>query len=196
MTADVRQLIPTSVLLLINTNNVILLVKRLQKSFNTILVPSSKRKFRVFRYAFTIPDGRETLLQIAIGTIDLAFAGNTNGEATVKQTLITVRKFTTEISEDSFRSYAEAKLFGSADSAVVLWADVKRAAATRTDWPRCMSVTHLSRPRQTPRRRQPLWRRMHRRMNACGRPCVSTMTRGRIVCFASTRHWQISTPHL
>ena len=67
--------------------------------------------------------------------IDLAFAGNTNGEATIKQTLITVRKFTTEISEDSFRSYAEAKLFGSADSAVVLWADVKRAAATRTDWP-------------------------------------------------------------
>lgn len=34
-----------------------------------------RREFRIFRYAFTIPDGRETLLQIAIGTVDLAFAG-------------------------------------------------------------------------------------------------------------------------
>lgn len=68
-------------------------------------------------------------------SIDLAFAGNTSGEATIKQTLMTVRKFTTDISEESFRSYAEAKLFGASDSAVVLWSDVKRAAATRTDWP-------------------------------------------------------------
>ncbi len=69
------------------------------------------------------------------GSIDLAFAGNTNGEATIKQTLKTVRKFTTEISEESFRSYAEAKLFGTTDGGVALWSDVKRAAATRTDWP-------------------------------------------------------------
>lgn len=34
-----------------------------------------RREFRVFRYAFTFPDGRETLLQIAIGTVDLVFAG-------------------------------------------------------------------------------------------------------------------------
>lgn len=34
-----------------------------------------RREFRIFRYAFTIPDGRETLLQIAIGTVDLVFAG-------------------------------------------------------------------------------------------------------------------------
>lgn len=34
-----------------------------------------RREFRLWRYVFTIPDGRETLLQIAIGTIDLAFAG-------------------------------------------------------------------------------------------------------------------------
>jgi hypothetical protein len=69
------------------------------------------------------------------GSIDLAFAGNTNGEATIKQTLKTARKFTTDINEDSFRSYAEAKLFGATDGAVALWSDVKRAAATRTDWP-------------------------------------------------------------
>jgi hypothetical protein len=69
------------------------------------------------------------------GSIDLAFAGNTNGEATIKQTLKTVRKFTTEISDDAFRTYAEAKLFGATDGGVALWGDVKRAAATRTDWP-------------------------------------------------------------
>ena len=34
-----------------------------------------RREFRVFRYAFTIPDGRETLWQIVIGAVDLAFAG-------------------------------------------------------------------------------------------------------------------------
>jgi hypothetical protein len=69
------------------------------------------------------------------GSIDLAFAGNTNGEATIKQTLKTVRKFTTEISDDAFRTFAEAKLFGATDGGVALWSDVKRAAATRTDWP-------------------------------------------------------------
>jgi len=69
------------------------------------------------------------------GSIDLAFAGNTNGEATIKQTLKTVRKFTTDISDDAFRTYAEAKLFGATDGGVALWSDVKRAAATRTDWP-------------------------------------------------------------
>jgi len=67
--------------------------------------------------------------------IDLAFAGNTNGEATIKQTLKTVRKFTTEISEDSFRTLAEVRLFGAIDGGMALWSDVKRAAATRTDWP-------------------------------------------------------------
>ncbi|MCY4173285.1 MAG: DUF499 domain-containing protein [Cyanobacteria bacterium MAG CAR3_bin_5] len=69
------------------------------------------------------------------GSIDLAFAGNTSGEATIKQTLKTVHKFTTEVSEDSFRASAEAKLFVSSAGGVVLWKDVKRTAATRTDWP-------------------------------------------------------------
>jgi hypothetical protein len=69
------------------------------------------------------------------GSIELAFAGNTSGEATIKQTLKTVRKFTTEISEDSFRTLAEVRLFGTIDGGVALWSDVKRAAATRTDWP-------------------------------------------------------------
>ena len=34
-----------------------------------------RREFRLFGYRFTIPDGRETVLQIVIGAIDLAFAG-------------------------------------------------------------------------------------------------------------------------
>ncbi len=36
-----------------------------------------RREFRLFRYRFHIPDGRETLLQIIIGAVDLAFAGGT-----------------------------------------------------------------------------------------------------------------------
>ncbi len=34
-----------------------------------------RREFRVWRYTFYIPDGRETMLQIVVGAIDLAFAG-------------------------------------------------------------------------------------------------------------------------
>jgi uncharacterized membrane protein YbhN (UPF0104 family) len=34
-----------------------------------------RRPFRVWRYSFVIPDGRATLAQIAIGAVDLAFAG-------------------------------------------------------------------------------------------------------------------------
>jgi hypothetical protein len=67
--------------------------------------------------------------------IDLAFAGNSNGEATIRHTLESAQKFTTQIGEDSFRTRAEARLFGGADSKVVLWADFKRAAAVTTTWP-------------------------------------------------------------
>jgi uncharacterized membrane protein YbhN (UPF0104 family) len=34
-----------------------------------------RREFRLWNYRFTIPDGRETMLQIIIGAVDLAFAG-------------------------------------------------------------------------------------------------------------------------
>ncbi len=70
----------------------------------------------------------------ATGT-DLAFAGNQNGEATIRKTLEGAQKFTTKIDEDSFRTRAEARLFGSADAKTVLWADFKRAAAVNTNWP-------------------------------------------------------------
>jgi Protein of unknown function (DUF499)/Chitobiase/beta-hexosaminidase C-terminal domain len=66
---------------------------------------------------------------------DLAFAGNQNGEATIRRTLEGAQKFTTKIDEDSFRTRAEARLFGSAETKVVLWSDFKRAAAVNTSWP-------------------------------------------------------------
>ncbi|NCA70783.1 MAG: ATP-binding protein [Sphingobacteriia bacterium] len=67
--------------------------------------------------------------------IDLAFAGNQNGEATIRKTLEGAQKFTTKIDDDSFRIRAEARLFGSTDTKVVLWSDFKRAAAVNTNWP-------------------------------------------------------------
>jgi hypothetical protein len=67
--------------------------------------------------------------------IDLAFAGNQNGEATLRHTLEGAQKFTTSIDDDSFRTRAEARLFGSAESKVVLWSDFKRAAGVNTNWP-------------------------------------------------------------
>lgn len=70
----------------------------------------------------------------ATGT-DLAFAGNQNGEATIRKTLEGAQKFTNKIDDDSFRTRAEARLFSSGDSKVVLWADFKRAAAVNTNWP-------------------------------------------------------------
>ena len=66
--------------------------------------------------------------------VDLAFAGNQSGEATIRHTLETAQKFTTKVTEDAFRASAEARLFGGADSKVVLWSDLKRSAAVQTTW--------------------------------------------------------------
>jgi hypothetical protein len=67
--------------------------------------------------------------------IDLAFAGNRNGEATIRNTLEGAQKFTTRIDDDSFRQRAEVRLFGSPDTKAVLWSDFKRNAAVITNWP-------------------------------------------------------------
>lgn len=67
--------------------------------------------------------------------VDLAFAGNRSGEATIRQTLEGAQKFSTKIDDDAFRSRAEARLFGSAETKVVLWSDFKRNAAVNTNWP-------------------------------------------------------------
>jgi hypothetical protein len=69
----------------------------------------------------------------ATGT-DLSFSGNQNGEATIRRTLEGAQKFTTKIADDGFRSKAEARLFGSVETKVVLWSDFKRAAAVNTSW--------------------------------------------------------------
>lgn len=65
---------------------------------------------------------------------DIAFAGNSSGEATIRKTLEGAQKFTTKIDDDSFRSRAEARLFGSAETKAVLWSDFKRNAAVNTNW--------------------------------------------------------------
>ena len=67
--------------------------------------------------------------------IDLAFAGNQSGEGTIRRTLEGAQKFTTKTDDDAFRTKAEARLFTSTDSKVVLWSDFKRAAAVNTTWP-------------------------------------------------------------
>jgi hypothetical protein len=67
--------------------------------------------------------------------VDLAFAGNQSGEATIRKTLEGAQKFTTKIDDDTFRSRAEGRLFGSTDTKVVLWSDFKRNAAVNTNWP-------------------------------------------------------------
>ena len=66
---------------------------------------------------------------------DLAFAGNQSGEATIRKTLEGAQKFTTKIDDDSFRTRAETRLFGSSETKTVLWSDFKRAAAVITNWP-------------------------------------------------------------
>lgn len=66
--------------------------------------------------------------------IDLAFAGNQSGEATIRHTLEASQKFTTKINDDAFRTKAESRLFGSGDTKVVLWSDFKRNAAVLTTW--------------------------------------------------------------
>ena len=41
----------------------------------TLFAALYRRSIKLWHYSFTLPDGRETVLQIAIGAVDLAFAG-------------------------------------------------------------------------------------------------------------------------
>ncbi len=88
----------------------------LKEAFDQVVYPSIESKLR--------PTG-----------IDLAFAGNQSGEATLRHTLEGAQKFTSKIDDDSFLSRAEARLFGSPETKSVLWSDFKRAAAVNTNWP-------------------------------------------------------------
>ena len=61
------------------------------------------------------------------------FEGNEyNGEKQIRQTLLDKRKFTEDIASETFRKYVEQKLFDTQKS--MPWNDVKRRAATNTDW--------------------------------------------------------------
>jgi len=66
---------------------------------------------------------------------DLAFAGNQNGEATIRNTLEGAQKFTTSIDDDSFVPEPRRGFLVRPKPRVVLWSDFKRAAAVNTSWP-------------------------------------------------------------
>jgi len=67
-------------------------------------------------------------------SINLEFKGNAwNGEDALRKTLIDAQKFTVDVSFDVFRQKAEQRLF-PAQSQTAQWQEVKREAATRTDW--------------------------------------------------------------
>ena len=65
--------------------------------------------------------------------VELAFAGNQNGETIVRRTLESLQKFTAKTDDDGFIARAEQRLFGA--GTVILWSDFKRTAAVTTNWP-------------------------------------------------------------
>lgn len=61
------------------------------------------------------------------------FQGNLfDGEALIRNTLEKVQKFTTDVASETFRRKCEARLFGRQKTSS--WNEVKRRAATQTDW--------------------------------------------------------------
>jgi hypothetical protein len=65
--------------------------------------------------------------------LKLNFQGNNyNGEQQIKETLKEKRKFTEDVTSDTFQKYVEGKLFASQKSAP--WSDIKKRAASNTDW--------------------------------------------------------------
>lgn len=63
----------------------------------------------------------------------MQFQGNNyNGEEQIKKTLLEKRKFTTDITSDSFVRQAEAKLFIDQKTP---WPEILKRSATRPDWP-------------------------------------------------------------
>lgn len=65
--------------------------------------------------------------------LKLNFQGNNyNGEEQIKETLKEKRKFTEDVTSDTFQKYVEGKLFAPQKSAP--WSDIKKRAASNTDW--------------------------------------------------------------
>lgn len=65
--------------------------------------------------------------------VTLAFAGNSDGEKVIRETLLNTKQMVTEYKVDQLQPRVEARLWGSSDS--VLWSEVKRSAAINTTWP-------------------------------------------------------------
>ena len=93
------------------------------------------------QFSATLKEGFDQIVYPSINSalrtaaVDLPFDGSGNAEAALRRALEASQKFTTKIDDDSFRARAEARLFGAADSKIVLWSDLKRAAAVNTNWP-------------------------------------------------------------
>lgn len=65
-------------------------------------------------------------------TLRLEFhANNYNGEDQIKETLKEKRKFTEDVTSDTFQKYVEGKLFQQKSEP---WSDIKKRASTNPDW--------------------------------------------------------------
>jgi Protein of unknown function (DUF499)/Fn3 associated len=85
----------------------------LQETFTTLVYPSSN--------GFRSTDCR------------IHFQGNNfDGETLIRNTLEKAQKFTTDVSSDTFRKKCEARLFSGQKTSS--WNEVRRRAATQTDW--------------------------------------------------------------
>lgn len=71
---------------------------------------------------------------LMIANFQMQFQGNNyNGEEQIKKTLEEKRKFTTDITSDSFVRQAELKLFF--ENQKTPWSEILKRSATRPDWP-------------------------------------------------------------
>jgi Protein of unknown function (DUF499)/Fn3 associated len=85
----------------------------LQETFTTLVYPSSN--------GFRSTDCR------------IHFQGNNfDGEALIRNTLEKIQKFTTDVGSETFRKKCQARLFAGQKTSS--WNEVKRRAATQTDW--------------------------------------------------------------
>ncbi|WP_050726781.1 DUF499 domain-containing protein [Vulgatibacter incomptus] len=86
----------------------------LTQAFDTLIYPSINEKLR--------PQG-----------ISFEFRGNSlSGEDAVRKALKEAQKLETDTTSDTFRARAEARLFTAKS---MLWSEVRRKAATSTNWP-------------------------------------------------------------
>lgn len=86
----------------------------LQETFTTLVYPSRNNTLRATDYRINFENNQF------------------DGETLIRNTLEQKGKFTTDVSSDTFRKKAEARLFKGQQQSP--WNEVRRAAATNTDW--------------------------------------------------------------